>query len=191
MTHFVLVQVIAFTAVVSGSARHSKVAAAVKTRDPTSYVAASSQVGVTNTFNTKLASLSDYGSLGVAAAAEQARTVFEKVSGDAGEVFLRSFIRTEAHRDAAPAYFRLMSYTWIIVAGAILAYLAKLAFYPRLKSLLSKPRKTVEPEYSSDDETADEEEEVVARSINYPPKALLPSSADARMAYEAQAYSAS
>ena len=191
MSPFVLIHAAALIALVSGSSRHNKVVAAAKTRDPSSYVAASSQVGVSNTLSAKLSTLSDYGSLGVAAAAESARSVLDKVSSDAGEAFIKSFIRTEAHREAAPEYFRFMSYTWILVAGAVLLYLGKLAFLPRVKSWLSSNRKSQEVEYSSDDESADEEEEEVVKSIKYPPKALLPSTANARMAYEAQAYTAS
>jgi len=152
--------------------------APLSSRDPLTFVPATSQVGVTSR---KI--VSDPATV----RAEASHSLVSKVTGDAGEIFMKSFIRTEAHREAAQLAISYMSVSWFLVAGAILTYLFSLAFYPRLKTWMIK-RATAA---AADDSSDEEEEEESPISYKAAPKALLPSSVDARIAYEAQAYTAS
>jgi len=140
----------------------------LQNNDPTIFVQASSQMGV----GLRVRSPSSV------------KPLAERITGDTGEVLFKSFLTTEESRQTTQQIISYVAYAWILVGGAILSYLANLAFYPRLKSwwLLRASRKAAEVD--SDEDSSDEEETIA-------PKALLPSSVDARIAYEAQAYAAS
>ena len=155
--------------------------APLSTKDPLSFVPAGSQLGV-------IQETPRSQSIAELRRADAERASLSRSGGDPGQVFLKSFIRTDAHRETVELAVSYMSLTWFILAGVILTYLLNLAFLPRLKAFLN--RSSVVDESSDEDE---DEEEVSPIKIkkSSAPKALLPSSADARIAYETQAYSAS
>ena len=151
-------------------------------KDPLTLVPASSQLGVATA---KVKSV-------ISAVENSVHSVLDSFKEDSGELFVKNFIRTEAHRQATKTVFTYFAYAWILMAGAVLTFLVKMAFYPRLKSwwLGDKRRASTSSEYSSDEDTSSDED-ISPISRKFPPKALLPSTADARIAYEAQAYTSS